>query len=97
MFLRTYVIFIVLTICTSDPKTVTDEEYENFYQATYKDFQKPLAWYHFSGDSGSGVSFRAIIYVPSRLYVLKLISCTEWLSDMVSTVTTATGRIRWIA
>ncbi|KAI0327766.1 heat shock protein Hsp90 [Cubamyces sp. BRFM 1775] len=50
-----------------DPKTVTDEEYENFYQATFKDYQKPLAWYHFSGDSGSGVSFRSIIYVPSRL------------------------------
>ncbi|KAI0775934.1 heat shock protein Hsp90 [Trametes elegans] len=50
-----------------DPKTVTDEEYENFYQATYKDYQKPLAWYHFSGDSGSGVSFRSIIYIPSRL------------------------------
>ena len=50
-----------------DPKTVTDEEYENFYMATFKDYQKPLAWYHFSGDSGSGVSFRSIIYVPSRL------------------------------
>ncbi|KAI0824788.1 heat shock protein Hsp90 [Trametes gibbosa] len=50
-----------------DPKTVTDEEYEAFYQATYKDYQKPLAWYHFAGDSGSGVSFRSIIYVPSRL------------------------------
>ncbi|KAI0723162.1 Hsp90 protein-domain-containing protein [Earliella scabrosa] len=50
-----------------DPKEVTDEEYENFYQATYKDFQKPLAWTHFAGDSGSGVSFRALIYIPSSL------------------------------
>ncbi|KAI0368136.1 heat shock protein Hsp90 [Pilatotrama ljubarskyi] len=50
-----------------DPKTVTDEEYENFYQATFKDYQKPLAWYHFAGDSGSGVSFRSIIYIPSHL------------------------------
>ncbi|KAI0750667.1 heat shock protein Hsp90 [Daedaleopsis nitida] len=50
-----------------DPKTVTDEEYENFYQATYKDYQKPLAWYHFAGDSGSGVSFRALIYIPSSI------------------------------
>ncbi|OCH90980.1 heat shock protein Hsp90 [Obba rivulosa] len=50
-----------------DPKTVTDEEYELFYQATFKDFDKPLAWHHFSGDTGSGVSFRAIIYIPSRL------------------------------
>ncbi|OAX43511.1 HSP90-domain-containing protein [Rhizopogon vinicolor AM-OR11-026] len=50
-----------------DPKTVTDEEYELLYQATFKDFQKPLAWHHFHGDSGSGVSFRALIYIPSRL------------------------------
>ncbi|CAL1700961.1 unnamed protein product [Somion occarium] len=54
-------------IWTRDPKTVTDEEYEQFYQATFKDNNKPLAWYHFSGDSGSGASFRAIIYVPSVL------------------------------
>ncbi|KAI0353523.1 heat shock protein Hsp90 [Trametes cingulata] len=50
-----------------DPKTVTEDEYKNFYQATFKDYQEPLAWYHFAGDSGSGVSFRAIIYIPSRL------------------------------
>ncbi|TFK55689.1 heat shock protein Hsp90 [Heliocybe sulcata] len=50
-----------------DPKDVTDDEYERFYQATFKDYEEPLAWHHFAGDSGSGVSFRAIIYVPSRL------------------------------
>ncbi|KAJ3555888.1 hypothetical protein NM688_g2333 [Phlebia brevispora] len=50
-----------------DPKTVTDEEYERFYQATFKDYEKPLSWHHFSGDSGSGVSFRAIIFIPSKL------------------------------
>ncbi|THH32719.1 hypothetical protein EUX98_g1478 [Antrodiella citrinella] len=54
-------------IWTRDPKTVTDEEYEAFYSATWKDYEKPLAWHHFTGDSGSGVSFRAIIYIPSRL------------------------------
>jgi heat shock protein beta len=46
---------------------ITDEEYTLFYQATFKDFTPPLAWHHFSGDSGSGVSFRAIVYVPSKL------------------------------
>lgn len=51
----------------SDPKTVTDEEYGLLYQATFKDFQTPLTWTHFAGDSGEGVSFRALIYVPSRL------------------------------
>lgn len=50
-----------------DPKTVTEEEYKTFYQATFKDYEEPLAWHHFSGDSGSGVSFKAIIYVPSHL------------------------------
>ncbi|KAG2056445.1 HSP90-domain-containing protein [Suillus hirtellus] len=50
-----------------DPKTVADEEYELLYQATFKDFQKPLAWHHFHGDSESGVSFHALIYIPSRL------------------------------
>ncbi|TCD70817.1 hypothetical protein EIP91_001507 [Steccherinum ochraceum] len=52
---------------TRDPKTVTDEEYEAFYAATWKDNEKPLAWHHFTGDSGSGVSFRAIVYIPSHL------------------------------
>ncbi|KAG1891667.1 uncharacterized protein F5891DRAFT_1211131 [Suillus fuscotomentosus] len=36
-------------------------------QGTFKDFQKPLAWHHFPGDPESGVSFRALIYIPSRL------------------------------
>ncbi|KAH8105965.1 heat shock protein Hsp90 [Cristinia sonorae] len=54
-------------IWTRDPKSITDEEYEAFYSATWKDHDKPLAWHHFTGDSGSGVSFRAIIYIPSRL------------------------------
>ncbi|KAI5123403.1 hypothetical protein M0805_006109 [Coniferiporia weirii] len=50
-----------------DPKEVTDEEYSLFYQATFRDFVAPLAWQHFSGDTGSGVSFKAIVYIPSRL------------------------------
>ena len=50
-----------------DPKDVTDEEYTLLYQATFRDFAGPLAWQHFSGDTGSGVSFKAIIFVPSRL------------------------------
>jgi len=51
-----------------DPKTVTDEEYKEFYKVTFKDYNDPpLAWHHFQGDSGSGVSFRAIIYIPGSL------------------------------
>ncbi|KAK0468346.1 Hsp90 protein-domain-containing protein, partial [Desarmillaria tabescens] len=50
-----------------DPKTISDEEYKMFYKATFKDNEEPLAWHHFSGDSGSGVSFKAIIFLPSKL------------------------------
>ncbi|KAJ7667986.1 Hsp90 protein-domain-containing protein [Mycena polygramma] len=50
-----------------DPKNVSDEDYELFYTASWKDFTKPLAWQHFSGDSESGVSFRSIIYLPGKL------------------------------
>jgi heat shock protein beta len=54
-------------LVVSDSKEVSDDEYKQFYQATFKDYNDPLAWYHFSGDSGTGTSFRAMIYVPSRL------------------------------
>ncbi|KLO10241.1 heat shock protein Hsp90 [Schizopora paradoxa] len=50
-----------------DPKDVTEEEYKLFYKGTFKDMDDPLAWHHFSGDSGSGVSFKAIIYLPATL------------------------------
>ncbi|KAJ7507789.1 heat shock protein Hsp90 [Mycena galericulata] len=49
-----------------DPKNVSDEDYELFYTVFWKDFTKPLAWQHFSGDSESGVSFKAIIYLPGK-------------------------------
>ncbi|KDQ64486.1 hypothetical protein JAAARDRAFT_117992 [Jaapia argillacea MUCL 33604] len=50
-----------------DPKTIDEDEYNLFYYSTFKDYNKPLAWHHFSGDTGSGVSFKAIVFVPSRL------------------------------
>lgn len=64
-----YLPSICLTVRARDPKEIEDIEYELFYQATFKDFNKPLAWHHFSGDSGPGVSFRAIVYLPSKLCV----------------------------
>ena len=45
---------------------MTDEEYREFYKATFKDHQNPFAWYHFKGDSGS-VSFKAIIFIPGSV------------------------------
>ena len=51
-----------------DSKNITSIEYELFYQSTFHELNlKPLAWNHFSGDVGSGVSFRAILYVPGKL------------------------------
>ncbi|KAF4574637.1 heat shock protein 90 family protein [Pleurotus pulmonarius] len=50
-----------------DPKDVKEEDYTNFYKAFFKEIESPLAWHHFSGDSGSGVSFRAIVFVPGSL------------------------------
>ncbi|KAG9016841.1 hypothetical protein FRB93_009371 [Tulasnella sp. JGI-2019a] len=50
-----------------DPKTVTDEEYNLFYRATFKDHNNPVAWHHFKGDTGSGVGFRAIFFLPSEI------------------------------
>lgn len=49
------------TFCPTD-------EYVLFYNAFFKDFRRPLSWHHFSGDSGSGVSFKAIIYLPGQMW-----------------------------
>ncbi|CAK5275651.1 unnamed protein product [Mycena citricolor] len=49
------------------PSEAADEDYELFYTAFWKDFNKPLGWSHFSGDSESGTSFKSIIYLPSKL------------------------------
>ena len=51
-----------------DSKNITSIEYELFYQSTFRELNvKPLAWNHFSGDVGSGVSFRALLYIPGKL------------------------------
>lgn len=49
-----------------DPKDVTKEEYEEFYKATFKSAEPPLAWTHFKGDAGS-TPFRALVYLPANL------------------------------
>lgn len=52
---------------TRDSKNITSLEYDLFYQSTFRDFATPLAWNHFSGDLGSGVSFRSLLFVPGKL------------------------------
>lgn len=47
-------------------------EYRMFYQSTFKDFNDPLAWHHFSGDSDDGIAFKAIVFIPSALQVISL-------------------------
>ncbi|KAF8974761.1 Hsp90 protein-domain-containing protein [Flammula alnicola] len=50
-----------------DPKNITEDEYRLFYTSFFKDFTAPLAWHHFSGDAGSGVAFKALLFFPSKL------------------------------
>ncbi|KAI5893308.1 heat shock protein Hsp90 [Schizophyllum commune H4-8] len=50
-----------------DPKEISDEEYKEFYKAFFKDSEEPMAWDHFSGEAGSGVNFKAIVYLPSKI------------------------------
>ncbi|ODO00654.1 cation-transporting ATPase [Cryptococcus wingfieldii CBS 7118] len=51
-----------------EPKEVDDEEYKAFYKAVSKDpFAETLGWSHFKADTGDGVSFRSIMYIPSSL------------------------------
>ncbi|RXK36361.1 cation-transporting ATPase [Tremella mesenterica] len=51
-----------------EPKDVTDEEYREFYKAVAKDPKaETLGWSHFKGDTGSGVSYRGIMYIPAQL------------------------------
>ena len=42
------------------------DEYHLFYTSFFKDFSKPMAWHHFSGDS-DGVSFKGLIFLPAKL------------------------------
>ncbi|KAF4619633.1 hypothetical protein D9613_005093 [Agrocybe pediades] len=50
-----------------DPKNITEDEYNLFYTSFFKDFDKPLAWQHFSGDASSGTAFKALLFFPSKL------------------------------
>ncbi|GAA5841717.1 hypothetical protein JCM11251_007063 [Rhodosporidiobolus azoricus] len=49
-----------------DPKEVPTEEYEDFFKATFKAKEAPLAWTHYKSDAGS-TSFRALIYIPDAV------------------------------
>ncbi|KAG7096977.1 hypothetical protein E1B28_004373 [Marasmius oreades] len=49
-----------------DPKDVTDEDYKLFYSSFFKDGDEPMNWQHFTAET-SGVSFKAIIYIPSKI------------------------------
>ncbi|KZS97784.1 heat shock protein Hsp90 [Sistotremastrum niveocremeum HHB9708] len=50
-----------------DPKDVTNEQYIEFYKTTFKEDEAPLAWHHFQGESGDGIHFKSIIYIPHEL------------------------------
>jgi heat shock protein 90kDa beta len=52
---------------SSDPKNVSDEEYKLLYQGTFKDYNDPLSWSHFSLTMESGIAIRALLYLPASL------------------------------
>lgn len=62
----TYACLIPSNKTFSDTKDVTDDEYKNFYKATFKQYADPQLWHHFKGDSGP-VSFKALIFIPDKL------------------------------
>ena len=51
-------------IWTRNPKDVSDEDYNKFYQAFSKDSKDPLTHIHFTAEGE--VTFRSILYVPSE-------------------------------
>lgn len=51
-----------------DPKDISEAEYREFYQALDPTPDAETSgWTHWKGDSGSGVSFRAMMYIPAKL------------------------------
>lgn len=48
-----------------DPKELTESEYEEFYKTTFKAYDKPAAYTHFSLEGQ--VEFRAMLFCPSTL------------------------------
>jgi HSP90 family molecular chaperone len=61
------VIYFEYWLAEMDWLTFDADEYRSFYTAYFKDFNAPLAWHHFSGDAGSGVAFKALMFLPSKL------------------------------
>ena len=54
-----------------DPKTVTKEEYEKFYQDTFLDFTKPLFWIHLNMDYP--FRLKGILYFPRQKNPLEVV------------------------
>ncbi|KAJ9107871.1 hypothetical protein QFC19_002777 [Naganishia cerealis] len=51
-----------------EPKAVAEQEYRDFYKALDPTSDgETSGWTHWKGDSGSGVSFRAMMYIPAKL------------------------------
>ncbi|KAG9403196.1 hypothetical protein AC1031_005845 [Aphanomyces cochlioides] len=54
----------VKAIWTRAKEDVTDDEYNNFFKAIYKDSTDPLTWIHFTAEGE--IEFKSILYIPSK-------------------------------
>ena len=55
----------MIPIWKRDKKTITDEEYNNFYSEKIHDFEKPRKIIHYSVEGG--YTYNALLFIPERL------------------------------
>ena len=75
------------------PKEVTKDEYDEFYKATFKAYDTPDAYTHFSLEGQ--VEFRAMLFLPSTVpWELSQDMFNEKATPFVQAVLTA--HLRWL-
>ena len=55
----------MIPIWKRDKKTITDEEYKNFYSEKIHDFEKPMKVIHYSIEGGC--TYNALLFIPEHL------------------------------
>lgn len=72
------------SIWTKNPKEVTEEEYQSFYQSLSFDFTKPLAQLHM--DLEGMISYKALLYIPQNVSMFRQNDQEYWLKLYVQNV-----------